>query len=42
MLLIVGYDESGFYTHDVGTRRGELYRYSDVVMMNALHDLVPK
>ncbi len=40
MLTIVGYDENWFITHDVGTKRGEGYRYSDAVLMNALHDFV--
>jgi len=42
MLVIVWYDQGWFYTHDVGTKHWELYRYSDAVLMNAMHDLVPK
>ncbi len=38
MILLVGYDERGFITHDVGTKRGEQYWYSNAVILNALHD----
>lgn len=38
MLVIVGYDEDEFITHDVGTRRGENYRYDQEVLYNAIHD----
>ena len=40
MLVIRGYDENGFYTNDVGTRRGENYFYPYDTFMSALHDLV--
>jgi len=42
MLTIIGYDQNWFITHDVGTKRGAQYRYSDEVLMNALHDFVPE
>ncbi|MBI3331943.1 C39 family peptidase [Candidatus Peregrinibacteria bacterium] len=38
MLVIVGYDEDEFVTHDVGTRRGENYRYGQQVLYDAIHD----
>lgn len=38
MLVIKGYDETGFITNDPGTKRGESYHYSFDVLMNALHD----
>ncbi len=41
MLVISGYTEDSFYTHDVGTKRGEGYIYSQQVIMDALHDFVP-
>jgi len=42
MLVISGYNAGWFYTHDVGTRRGEAYWYSNDVLLHALHDFVPK
>lgn len=38
MLVIVGYDQDQFITHDPGTRRGEGYRYQQEVLYNAIHD----
>lgn len=38
MIVIVGYDKTSFITHDVGTKRGENYRYRKDVLMNAIHD----
>jgi len=38
MLLIKGYDATGFITNDDGTRRGESYHYSYPVIMAAFHD----
>jgi hypothetical protein len=38
MIVLIGYDERGFITHDVGTKRGEQYWYSTETIMNALHD----
>lgn len=37
-LLIHGYDQDEFITHDPGTRRGENYKYKQSVIMDALHD----
>lgn len=38
VLVILGYNNTQFITHDVGTKRGENYVYSKDVLMNALHD----
>ncbi len=38
VLVIVGYDNSHFTTHDVGTKRGENYVYPKATIMNAIHD----
>lgn len=38
MLVLVGYDKSGFITHDVGTKRGENYHYDYDVLYDAIHD----
>lgn len=38
MLVITGYDNNYFYTNDPGTKRGEEYRYTKDVIMNAIHD----
>lgn len=38
VLVVVGYDESRFITHDVGTKRGEYYSYDKDVLMSAIHD----
>lgn len=37
-LVIVGYDNDNFITHDPGTKRGENLKYSYETIMNALHD----
>jgi hypothetical protein len=37
-LVIKGYTETHFITHDVGTRRGEDYSYPFKVIMNNIHD----
>lgn len=39
MMVIRGYDETYFYTNDVGTRRGENFRYTHETIMDAMHDL---
>lgn len=38
MLVIKGYDDTGFITNDPGTQYGESYHYSYAVLMNAIHD----
>lgn len=38
VLVIVGYDDRHFITHDVGTRKGENYTYRKDVIMSAIHD----
>ena len=38
MYVIRGYDESSFYTNDVGTRLGENYRYDIDTVMNSISD----
>ena len=38
MLVIVGYTETEFITHDPGTRRGKNYRYTFDTIMDAIHD----
>lgn len=38
MLVIRGYKGDTFITNDVGTRHGKNYKYSEEVLMNALHD----
>lgn len=38
MVLVVGYDENYFYSHDPGTRNGEAYPYSHETLYNAIHD----
>lgn len=40
MILIIGYDEDEFITHDPGTMYGNQYRYNQDVLYNAVHDLV--
>lgn len=42
MLVIVGYDEKGFITNDVGTKRGKDFHYSYQNMMESLHDFHPE
>ena len=42
MMVLVGYDHDWYFiTHDVGTRQGAYYRYSQEVIFEALHDFVP-
>ncbi len=42
-LVIRGYTKDGkFITNDPGTRKGEAYVYDQQVIMNAIHDWVPK
>lgn len=38
MLVIRGYADGNFIANDPGTRRGEQYVYSEVTIMNAIHD----
>ncbi|PIR93840.1 hypothetical protein COT97_04415 [Candidatus Falkowbacteria bacterium CG10_big_fil_rev_8_21_14_0_10_39_11] len=39
MLVITGYDRNEFITNDVGTRKGENYKYKYDVLIAAMHDL---
>lgn len=39
MLVIRGYDRNEFITNDVGTRKGEGYKYDYNVLLEAIHDL---
>jgi uncharacterized protein YvpB len=41
MLVITGYDESGFITNDPGTRNGHGFRYTFDGLFNAIHDWDP-
>ena len=38
MLVVTGYNETGFITNDVGTKRGENYWYPTNILMSAIHD----
>lgn len=38
MVLLTGYTEESFITHDVGTRRGRNYKYDKLRFLNAIHD----
>lgn len=38
MLVIIGYTPTEFITNDPGTRKGEGYRYSHKVLLDAVHD----
>lgn len=38
MFVIRGYDDKNFITNDVGTRRGEKYKYAYETLMNSVHD----
>lgn len=40
MLVIRWYDDTYFYTNDVGTKHGENFPYTYATIMDALHDLV--
>lgn len=42
VLVIIGYTPQEFITHDLGTRKGEGYRYRNTVLWSALHDYVPE
>ena len=39
MLVIRWYDETYFYTNDVGTLHGENFAYTHDIIINAMHDL---
>jgi hypothetical protein len=41
MLVVKGYDSSGFITDDPGTRKGEGFRYTYQALFNAIHDWDP-
>lgn len=38
MLVVIGYDNSTIIVQDIGTRRGDHYRYNEQVLFNAIHD----
>lgn len=38
MLVIIGYDQNSFIVQDVGTRRGDHYRYNPTILLNAIHE----
>jgi len=38
MMVLKGYDNTHFITHDVGTRHGENFIYTHDAIMNAMHD----
>jgi hypothetical protein len=38
MLVIIGYDNNNFIVEDVGTRRGDHYRYNQTVLLGAIHE----
>ncbi|MEK7142782.1 MAG: C39 family peptidase [Patescibacteria group bacterium] len=38
MSVIIGYEGNNFIVQDVGTKRGENYKYNQKVLFNALHD----
>lgn len=38
MLVVVGYNQNGFITHDPGTQFGAYHEYSYDTFMNAIHD----
>lgn len=40
MILLKGYNQDGFISHDPGTAKGENVVYSYTIIENALHDLV--
>lgn len=42
MLVLIGYDETSYITHDVGTGMGERYAYDQQLFHNAIHDWVGK
>lgn len=38
MLVIIGYEGRTIITQDIGTKRGEHYRYNEKILFNAIHD----
>jgi uncharacterized protein YvpB len=38
MLVVTGYDQTYFYTNDVGTGHGERYPFTHEVLIDAIHD----
>lgn len=38
VMVITGFDGTYFYTKDVGTKRGDNYKYTHATLFNALHD----
>lgn len=38
VLVVTGYDSKNFITNDVGTKRGESYKYPKQVLYDAIHD----
>jgi uncharacterized protein YvpB len=38
MIVVIGYDQEGFITHDPGTNKGEKYHYSFETIEDAIHD----
>lgn len=38
VIVIIGYDDTNFITHDPGTRNGASYKYPQGVIINAIHD----
>lgn len=38
VMVITGFDDTYFYTKDVGTKRGDNYKYTHSVLFSALHD----
>lgn len=38
MSVIIGYKDNDFIVQDVGTRRGDHYKYNQQVLFNAIHD----
>ncbi len=38
VMVITGFDSTYFYTKDVGTKRGDNYKYTHATLLNALHD----
>ncbi|MEI6498554.1 MAG: C39 family peptidase [bacterium] len=42
MLVITGYDQTGFITNDPGTRLGENYHYDFEILFNAIHNFDAK
>ncbi len=38
MVVAIGYDNNTIIVQDVGTRRGDHYKYSQTILFNAIHD----